>query len=110
MKDRLNRDDIVYQIYLSARNNSSQHKLKEAINNAIKSDNQKLSEPLWISYNSEIVPSSEMPELSIVDYLLWSLQRYILKGQKRFFNALEDKYDLIIDLYYFDNEVELRYR
>ena len=48
---------------------------------------------------SNIVLSNQYPELSIVDYLLWALQRYILKGEDRFFMALRDKYNLIIDLY-----------
>ena len=40
--------------------------------------------------------------LSIADYLLWSLQRYILTDEIRFYKVLEEKYNLIIDLY--DNE------
>jgi hypothetical protein len=48
------------------------------------------------------VQSRLTPELSIVDYMLWALQRYIIKGEKRFYSALEEKYNLIIDLYDFD--------
>lgn len=55
--------------------------------------------PLKIKYNCEIVLSKETPELSIVDYLLWAIQRYLLQGDKRFYNALEAKYNLVIDLY-----------
>ena len=43
--------------------------------------------------------SKETPELCIADYLLWSIQRYLLMGEKRFYKALETKYNLIIDLY-----------
>lgn len=37
--------------------------------------------------------------MSIVDYLLWALQRYILKGEQRYFTAVEKHYDKILDLY-----------
>lgn len=37
--------------------------------------------------------------MSVVDYLLWALQRYILKGEKRYFLALEKHYDSILDMY-----------
>ena len=43
--------------------------------------------------------SKTCPELSVVDYCLWALQRYLLQGEIRFFAALEAKFDLIIDLY-----------
>lgn len=102
MKDRLNKEDYFYQVFLSARSKSNQHKLKNAIDSAIKRDNTIRKNPLNIKYNSEIVLSKETPELSIVDYMLWALQRYILKGESRFYKALEEKYNLIIDLYDFD--------
>jgi len=31
--------------------------------------------------------------------MLWALNRYIIKGEARFFKALQHKYNLIIDLY-----------
>jgi hypothetical protein len=104
IKDRLDNEDTFYQVLLSARNKNTQYKLIEAIENALQSDNAKRELPLKIKYNCEIVLSRETPELSIVDYLLWAIQRYLLQGDKRFYNALEAKYDLIIDLYDEDGE------
>jgi hypothetical protein len=98
-KERLQKEDTFYQVYLSARNKNTQGKLKEAIDSAIYADNDSRNIPLQIKYNSEIVLSKETPELSIVDYMLWALQRYILMKDSRFFKALEKKYSLIIDLY-----------
>jgi len=40
--------------------------------------------------------------MSIIDYLLWAVQRYIIKKEERFLKALIDKYEQIIDLYDFD--------
>ncbi len=99
IKDRLNSEHAHYQVLLSARNKNTQHKLKEAIDSALQSDNAKRAIPIRVKYNCEIVLSRDTPELSIVDYLLWALQRYILKGDKRFYKALEAKYSLVIDLY-----------
>lgn len=102
LKERLNNENDFYQILLSARSKSTQHNLQKAIDNAIIKDNNKRKSPLLINYNSEIVRSSDTPELSIVDYLLWVLQRYIYKGDKRFFSVLKSKFELIVDLYDFD--------
>lgn len=102
LKDRMNNEEDFYQILLSARNKSTQHKLKDAIDSAVIRDNKRRKKPLNIEYNSEIVRSNDTPELSIVDYMLWVLQRYIIKGDKRFYNVLESKFNLIIDLYDFD--------
>lgn len=101
-QNRLVSEEHFHHVLLSARHKSTQHKLKESIEKALRSDNEKRRAPLKIAYNCEIVLSKETPELSIVDYLLWALQRNILKGESRFYKALIDKYTLIIDLY--DNE------
>jgi len=103
LKDRLNDGASFYQIYLSSRKKSSQKKLQQAIENAIARDNKRRKEPISVKYNSEIVRSCETPELSITDYLLWILQRYILSGNERFYKVVEEKYNLIIDLYDFEN-------
>jgi hypothetical protein len=99
IKGRLVDENIFYQILLSARKKNTQHKLKESIQRAIQSDNAARDTPFDIKYNCEIVLSKETPELCIADYLLWSIQRYLLLGDKRFYKALEAKYNLIIDLY-----------
>lgn len=102
LKGRLNKEDAFYQVFLSARDKNTQSKLKASIDDALKKDNEKRLTPLAINYNCEIVLSKDTPELSIVDYMLWALQRYILRGEKRFYSALQDKYSLILDLYDFD--------
>lgn len=37
--------------------------------------------------------------MSVADYLLWALQRYILKGEKRYYLALQKHYHLVWDVY-----------
>jgi hypothetical protein len=81
-----------YQLYLSHRGNNSIHRFEEAVKKALASE-------IKIKYNLEIVPSREMPELSIIDYLMWAVQRNLLKGESRFFDALKCKYGNIINLY-----------
>ena len=46
-----------------------------------------------------MVMSSAYPEMSVIDYLLWSLQRYILRGERQYYDLVKDKFSLIIDLY-----------
>lgn len=102
LKDRLNDEGELYQIFLSARQKSTQQFLGEAIEKAVERDNQRRKEPKDIQYKFDIVRSQDTPELSIIDYLLWALHRYIIKGEDRFFNALQPKFNLIIDVYDFD--------
>ncbi|MCK6619101.1 MAG: DUF3800 domain-containing protein [Calditrichaceae bacterium] len=103
LKDRLHDENEYYQVYLSARDKSSRTKLRDAVTKAIERDNQRRRTPKTIQFNCEIVLSQDTPELSIVDYLLWALQRYILQNDGRFYKALIDKYNLVIDLYDFEN-------
>ncbi len=103
LKDRLNDENCEYKIFLSARGANTQERLKTAIDKALERDNNRRKTPKIIAYNCNIVRSADTPELSITDYLLWALQRYILSDEKRFYLALQEKYNLIIDLYDFDN-------
>ncbi len=43
------------------------------------------------TFKLEIVPSREMPELSIIDYMMWAVQRKLLKGEAHILEALKDK-------------------
>lgn len=103
LKDRLNDESCEYKIFLSARGASTQERLKTAIDKALERDNNRRKAPKTIAYSCNIVRSVDTPELSITDYLMWAIQRYILSGEKRFYLALQDKYNLIIDLYDFEN-------
>lgn len=109
IKDRLKEENVFHQIYLAYRNKSTQAKLKESIDKAIARDNERRRTPININYQCDIVHNKDTPELAVVDYLLWALQRYIIKKEGRFFLALEHKYNLIIDLYDFDNKNKYYY-
>lgn len=102
LKDRLNNEDVFYQIFLSKRTGNSAEKLKDAIEKAIERDNNKRKTPVVIEYDCRTIQSDSSPELSIIDYLMWALQRYILLKDSRFYNALVQKMNLIIDLYDFE--------
>ena len=99
LKDRL-KDFKEYNIYLSRRSGDSINAFTEAINHSIdrynKSTKRKDIKP---KYTCTIVPGKSSPELSIADYMLWALQRYILKKDKTYFDLLKDKYFYIYDLY-----------
>lgn len=105
LKDRMNKDKIAesYQIFLSAREKSTQKYLGEAISKAVERDNRQRKIAIDIKYQYDIVRSQDTPELSIIDYFLWAIQRYILKGEERYFRALQHRFSLIIDLYDIDH-------
>jgi hypothetical protein len=99
LKDRMDSPEDQYQIFLSAREKSTQKYLGDAISKAVERDNTKRPVPIDIHYQYDIVRSQDTPELSIIDYFLWALQRYILVGEDRYYKALQHKFNLIIDLY-----------
>jgi len=103
MKDRLNDPDADYSIYLAHRDKKSTHRFTAAVEQAILRDNSRRKEPIQVRYRCDMAPSNNFPEMSVVDYLLWGLQRYIVKQEERFFKSVIDKYNLIIDLYDRDN-------
>jgi hypothetical protein len=99
LKQRMNDSDCFYQIYLAHRQKANMKKFETAIRRALERDNERRKKPRTIQYHCDIVMSAEYPEIGIVDYLLWSLQRYIIRKEDRFFDTLKGKYSLIIDLY-----------
>lgn len=99
LKDRLREENTFYQLFLAKRQKTKMNYFEESVRNAIDRDNKRRKTPIKINYQCDVVLSSKFPELSIIDYLLWSLQRYIRSNQSRFYNALLTKYNLIIDVY-----------
>lgn len=97
LNGRLHNPECEYMLYLSQRGNNSLHRFQAAVDKALIARENK-SEGA-IKYNLEIIPSMEMPELSIIDYLMWAVQRKLLKGESRYFYALQDKYETLINLY-----------
>ena len=98
LQNRLSDTTIQYNLYLSQRGNNSLHRFEQAVFKALNSEDKQ------IHYNLEIVPSNDMPELSIIDYLMWAVQRKLLKNEHRYFDALSDKYGTVINLYEDENK------
>jgi hypothetical protein len=86
-----------YNLYLSQRGNNSLHRFQAAVAKTLKADEAKIKGP--VQCNLEIIPGKEMPEFSIIDYLIWAVQRKLLTGESRFFNAVKEKYSTILDIY-----------
>lgn len=85
-------------IYLAHKAKSTLKQLTSAVDKAILAD----SRQRMIAYECQIQQSSQMPELSVVDYFLWALQRYLRQGEIRFWEAVEQRVGSVVDLY--DNQ------
>lgn len=99
LKDRLNQEDVSYRLFLAKRQKTNQADFINAIERALVRDKLRRKKSITVNYKCDVIKSQEFPEMSIIDYLLWALQRYIIKKEKRFFDAVIEKYSLIIDLY-----------
>jgi hypothetical protein len=89
------REDSTYHLFLSQRQSNTEQRFTQAFEKVLLSE----SKGGKISYQCTVVRSRDFPELSVVDYLLWALQRYILQGEKRYFAAMEHHYEQILDIY-----------
>jgi hypothetical protein len=89
------REDISYHLFLSQRQSNTEQRFRQAFEKVLVSGNTGRK----ISYQCTVARSRDFPELSVTDYLLWALQRYILQGEKRYFSALEHLYEQILDIY-----------
>lgn len=87
-----------YFLYLSQRQSSTVQRFVTAFEKAVEAQSKQHG---GIDYRCSMLRSRDSPEMSIVDYLTWALQRYILKGEneKRYFLALEHHYHAIWDIY-----------
>lgn len=92
-------EKVTYHIYLAHKSKSTTEKLISAIEKAIENSNRKKGIIEQIDYQCTIEKSSFLPELSVVDYFLWALQRYIYKGEIRFWETIEPSVGTVIDLY-----------
>jgi hypothetical protein len=88
-------EETRYHLYLSQRHSNTEQRFTEAFEKVLASE----SKGDKIDYKCTVVRSRDFPELSVVDYLLWALQRYILQGEKRYFAAMEHHYNQILDIY-----------
>jgi len=88
--------DHKYRLYLSQRHSNTEQRFSAAFEKAVETKSKKSG---GLTYTCSIVRSQDFPEMSLVDYLMWALQRYILKGEKRYFAALQKHYTSILDVY-----------
>lgn len=89
-------EESSYKLYLSQRQSNTMDRFESALKKAINSPNRHYDKSRFMC---RIVPSKDYPELSVVDYLLWAIKRYIISNEGRFFYALKDKFTEIVDLY-----------
>ena len=97
LNGRFSAADCHYNLYLSQRGSNSLHRFQTAVEKALVA--REAAHPGDIKYNLEIVPGKEMPEMSVIDYLIWAVQRKLLTGESRYFDALRSKYATVLDLY-----------
>jgi hypothetical protein len=88
-------EDTRYHLFLSQRQSNTEQRFTQAFEKVLIAE----SKGGKIPYQCTIVRSRDFPELSVADYLLWALQRYILQGEKRYFDAMEHHYEQILDIY-----------
>jgi len=90
-------------IYYAVRGNRARQKpLEEAIRTGVLTFEEKWK--IKVDSEIKILPQRPVGEpcLQVVDYMLWSIQRALVKGEMRYYNFLKEKVSLIVDIYDFD--------
>lgn len=99
LKDRFT-DYTKYKIYLSKRSGNSQESINLAIERSIEKYNKFTNkEDIEPQYMCSIVSSSSSPIHSIIDYMLWALQRYIKQNEDTYFKLMQKIFAYIYDPY-----------
>ena len=96
LEQNLMNPEFEYNLFLAQRGKDNLKRFIDAVEDVLVNQSEIGSE---INYKCNLVLSRQCPEMSVIDYMLWALQRYILKGKKRFFTAIESKYPWIFDAY-----------
>lgn len=89
-------EDVECTLYLSQRQSNSVEKFIAALKKALIRQNKLFSHT---QFNCSIVLSRENPEMSVVDYYLWVVKRYISMQERRYLSALEANVVEIFDVY-----------
>ncbi|MAT55583.1 MAG: hypothetical protein CMN32_13985 [Saprospirales bacterium] len=87
-----------YQFYLSRRDSANTKPFTEAVQKVISKHVGPNGDPVC-TYKCDIVRSADCAELCVLDYLLWAVQRYVLKEERRYFTAMEGRIKLVYDVY-----------
>jgi hypothetical protein len=90
-----------YSLYLSQKQSSTVEQFKKALEKALSKQSALAADSV---FNCSIVMSKDYPELSVVDYFMWALKRYITQKDKRYFAALESNFAEIYDIYEYDGK------
>lgn len=89
-------EDTPCRLYLSERQSNTTERFEEALQKTFSIKSRRYDSHL---FKCRITPASEYPELSVTDYFLWALKRYITVGERRFFTALEKHVKEVFDVY-----------
>lgn len=83
-------------LFLSERQSNTMDRFVKAVEKAYNSESKLFTPKHFIC---DIVQSKNHPEMSVVDYFLWTLKRYITTGERRYFAALESNCVEVYDVY-----------
>ena len=85
-----------FTLYLSQKQSNTVERFQKALEKALSKQSKQLTDA---TFRCSIVLSQDVPEMSVIDYYLWVLKRYITTSEKRYFTALADKFIVINDVY-----------
>ncbi len=87
-------------IYFSERGSSNRlNPLRHAVNLAIEGFNSKWNIEKRSETHVIIQRPYQEPCLQIIDYLNWAIYRAIIKGESHYFDFIQDKYSLVVDIF-----------
>jgi Protein of unknown function (DUF3800) len=85
-----------YHLYLSKRQSSTLDRFEAALKKALAVQSKKHDA---VQFKCRITPSTDYPEMSVIDYLMWALRRYITAGDGRYLKATQHLFKEIYDIY-----------
>jgi len=88
------------KIYFSKRRNKDRQKpLMLAVNQGVILFEEKWKAKVDVSISVQAQSPSGEPCLQVSDYVLWAVHRAYARGEMRFYNTIQDKMELVIDIF-----------
>ncbi len=88
------------KIYFSKRSNKDRQKpLMLAVQQGVRFFEEKWKAKVDVSISIQAQSPGGEPCLQVTDYILWAVHRAYTKGEMRFFDAIRDKVELVIDIF-----------
>lgn len=99
LKNKLNKSNKLVLNIAQRKNSTEYHNLQLALQKATSRHNRNKGKEAITKVVFNVQTFTQEPLFAIADYCCWAIQRVFEKGEVRFYDYIQDKISLVVDLY-----------